>query len=239
MGEFVPLYRQVSQRIFRKIQQGVYKYGDKIPSEKELAAYYGVNRMTVRRAVSLLSEQGLLKSMQGKGVFVVDTFYQARIPKDGMQFDGSFFRDPRLRQEFLFLQKVAAGKTLGDLFNIKGNSPVWLLGRRRMAENMVVALEYSYFPVKWIPDFSKDLCTESWEILFTQRQLMPSRIEQAVRGVRVYGEEAQMMRVHKGAGVFLVNQQLTMEGHRVLRYSKILAQSQKVMHYLKEPISKC
>lgn len=45
MGEFVPLYRQVSQRIFRKIQQGVYKYGDKIPSEKELAAYYGVNRM--------------------------------------------------------------------------------------------------------------------------------------------------------------------------------------------------
>ena len=143
MGEFVPLYRQVAQRIFRKIQQGVYKYGDKIPSEKELAAYYGVKRMTVRRAVSLLSEQGILKSMQGKGVFVVDTFYQARIPKDGMQFDGSFFRDPRLRQEFLFLQKVAAGKTLGDLFNIKGNSPVWLLGRRRMAENMVVALEYA------------------------------------------------------------------------------------------------
>lgn len=68
MGEFVPLYRQVSQRIFRKIQQGVY--------------------------------------------------------------NGSFFRDPRLRQEFLFLQKVAAGKFLGDLFNIKGNSPVWLLGRR-------------------------------------------------------------------------------------------------------------
>lgn len=155
MGEFVPLYRQVSQRIFRKIQQGVYKYGDKIPSEKELAAYYGVNRMTVRRAVSLLSEQGILKSMQGKGVFVVDTFYQARIPKDGMQFDGSFFQDPRLRQEFLFLQKVAAGKTLGDLFNIKGNSPVWLLGRLLVAENMVVALEYSYFPVKWIPDFSQ------------------------------------------------------------------------------------
>lgn len=123
MGEFVPLYRQVSQRIFRKIQQGVY--------------------------------------------------------------NGSFFRDPRLRQEFLFLQKVAAGKFLGDLFNIKGNSPVWLLGRRWMAENMVVALEYSYFPVKWIPDFSKDLCTESWKILFTQRQLMPSRIEQTVRGVRI------------------------------------------------------
>lgn len=35
VGNFVPLYRQVSQRIFLKIQQGVYKYGDKIPSEKQ------------------------------------------------------------------------------------------------------------------------------------------------------------------------------------------------------------
>ena len=48
-----------------------------------------------------------------------------------------------------------------------------------------------------------------------------------------------MMRVHKGAGVFLVNQQLMMENQRILCFSKSLAQSQKVMHYLKEPISKC
>ena len=67
MGNFVPLYRQVSQRIFRKIQQGVYKYGDKIPSEKELVAHYGVNRMTVRRAIALFGGAGNFKERAGQG----------------------------------------------------------------------------------------------------------------------------------------------------------------------------
>ena len=150
MGNFVPLYRQVSQRIFRKIQQGVYKYGDKIPSEKELVAHYGVNRMTVRRAIALLAEQGILKSVQGKGVFVIDTFYQARISPEGLLFDGTFFQDPRLRQDLLFLQKIPARKAMSELFRVKSDSLLWLLGRRWMAENMAVALEYSYFPAEWI-----------------------------------------------------------------------------------------
>lgn len=109
-------------------------------------AHYGVNRMTVRRAIALLAEQGILKSVQGKGVFVIDTFYQARISPEGLLFDGTFFQDPRLRQELLFLQKIPARKAMSELFRVKSDSLLWLLGRRWMAENMAVALEYSYFP---------------------------------------------------------------------------------------------
>lgn len=238
VGNFVPLYRQVSQRIFRKIQQGVYKYGDKIPSEKELVAHYGVNRMTVRRAIALLAEQGILKSVQGKGVFVIDTFYQARISPEGLLFDGTFFQDPRLRQELLFLQKIPARKAMSELFRVKSDSLLWLLGRRWMAENMAVALEYSYFPAEWIPDFSQELCKIPWERLFAQRHMPPNRVEQTVQGICVYGQEALLLQIQEGSGAFLANQQLLAENHRVLRYSKILAQARKVTHYLKDPISK-
>ena len=116
MGNFVPLYLQVSQRIFRKIQQGVYKYGDKIPSEKELVAHYGVNRMTVRRAIALLAEQGILKSVQGKGVFVIDTFYQARISPEGLLFDGTFFRTLVCGRSCCFCRKYRLGKRCQNYF---------------------------------------------------------------------------------------------------------------------------
>ncbi|HCU32238.1 MAG TPA: hypothetical protein DF364_00105 [Ruminococcaceae bacterium] len=238
VGDFVPLYRQVSQRIFRKIQQGVYKYGDKIPSEKELSAHYGVNRMTVRRAIALLADQGILKSVQGKGVFVVDTFYQVHLPQTGALFDYSFFHDSRLRQEILFLQKVLAGKTFAELFQIGTGASVWMLGRRWMAENMAAALEYTYFPVEWIPDFSEESCKISWEQIFASHGMHPIRLEQTVLGIRIYGEEAQLLQLQEGSGSFLINQQMTGEGHRVLRYSKILAQSQKITYYLKEPVSR-
>lgn len=121
--------------------------------------------MTVRRAIALLAEQGILKSVQGKGVFVIDTFYQARISPEGLLFDGTFFQDPRLRQELLFLQKIPARKAMSELFRVKSDSLLWLLGRRWMAENMAVALEYSYFPAEWIPDFSQELCKIPWERL--------------------------------------------------------------------------
>ena len=66
----------------------------------------------------------------------------------------------------------------------------------------------------------------------------PSRVEQTVQGICVYGQEALLLQIQEGSGAFLANQQLLAENHRVLRYSKILAQARKVTHYLKDPISK-
>lgn len=136
------------------------------------------------------------------------------------------------------MQKIPARKAMSELFRVKSDSLLWLLGRRWMAENMAVALEYSYFPAEWIPDFSQELCKIPWERLFAQRHMPPSRVEQTVQGICVYGQEALLLQIQEGGGVFLANQQLLAENHRVLRYSKILAQARKVTHYLKDPISK-
>lgn len=94
------------------------------------------------------------------------------------------------------------------------------------------------FRAEWIPDFSQELCKIPWERLFAQRHMPPSRVEQTVQGICVYGQEALLLQIQEGSGAFLANQQLLAENHRVLRYSKILAQARKVTHYLKDPISK-
>lgn len=238
MGDFVPLYQQVSQRIFQKIKQGVYKFGDRIPSEKDLADHYGVNRMTVRRAIGLLAEQGILKSRRGKGIFVTNTFYQARLGPGGALFDESFFRDPRLSQNHLFLQKTAAGKTLGDLFRLPADACLWMVGRQWMAGDMAVALEYSYFPYDWVPDFSVSLYKIPWETLFCQRRMPADRMEETIRGVRVWGEEAKLLQMQDGCSAFAVHQLVWMQDRRLLRFTKLLAQPQKITHYLKEPVLK-
>ncbi len=238
MGDFVPLYQQVSQRIFQKIEQGVYKYGDRIPSEKELAAHYGVGRLTVRRAIGLLAERGVLKSKQGKGVFVTDTFYQARIFPSCALFDESFFRDSRLQQKSLFLQKIPAGKILSERFGLKADALLWLVGRQWVAGNMVIALEYSYFPAYWIPDFSAGLCKIPWESLFRQYRLLPERLEETIQRVQLWGEEAKLLQMQDGMAAFAVNQLVWMKDRQLLRFTKFFAEPRKVTHYLKEPLSK-
>ncbi len=66
----VPLYRKVLEDLRAKIEDGTYPLGSRLPSEVELIESYGVSRITVRRAVTELVNEGLLIKEQGRGTFV-------------------------------------------------------------------------------------------------------------------------------------------------------------------------
>ena len=66
----VKLYTQVLEQVKSMIAQGVYKKGDLLPSEKELIEMMGVSRITVRKALQILSEAGVIETRKGKGSFV-------------------------------------------------------------------------------------------------------------------------------------------------------------------------
>ena len=67
----VSLYQQIKTLILAKIEKGDYKIGDQIPSTSEISVIYRVSTITVRRAVSDLINEGVLKGIHGKGTFVV------------------------------------------------------------------------------------------------------------------------------------------------------------------------
>jgi GntR family transcriptional regulator len=69
----VPMYQQISEAIQKKIVEGVYKKGTKIPTEQELMDQYNVSRTTVRLAVTDILDKGLIEKKQGKGTFVCNT----------------------------------------------------------------------------------------------------------------------------------------------------------------------
>ena len=65
-----PLYEQVFNRIKDSVRSGEYKKGDLIPSEKELMELMGVSRVTVRQALKMLSDSGIIETRKGKGSIV-------------------------------------------------------------------------------------------------------------------------------------------------------------------------
>lgn len=66
----VPLYLQVASVMRQRIESGHWKEGDKISTIEELEAEFKVARITVRQALDLLREDGLVESIRGKGTFV-------------------------------------------------------------------------------------------------------------------------------------------------------------------------
>lgn len=64
------LYRQLFLALREQIRRGVYREGDPIPTEDQLCQSFGVSRITVRRAVADLAEEGWLERRIGRGTFV-------------------------------------------------------------------------------------------------------------------------------------------------------------------------
>ena len=66
-------YQQIKTAILDQIESGNMRPGDRVPSENQLTEAYGVSRMTARRALTELVEEGMLLRSQGLGTFVSDS----------------------------------------------------------------------------------------------------------------------------------------------------------------------
>jgi DNA-binding LacI/PurR family transcriptional regulator len=72
----LPRYLRVTSLLRSEVQSGA--FGDRLPAENELATKYRISRMTLRRALAALAEEGLLDPRQGAGTFVREGAGQAR-----------------------------------------------------------------------------------------------------------------------------------------------------------------
>jgi GntR family transcriptional regulator len=66
----IPRYLQVASLLRKRIQDAVWKMGDRVSTIEELEQELGVARVTIRQAIEILHEEGLLRSHQGRGTFV-------------------------------------------------------------------------------------------------------------------------------------------------------------------------
>ena len=68
-AEFI--YVQLADDLAKRMSSGEFPPGSRLPSEAELAESYGVAKMTVRRALDVLRERGLIRTLHGRGSVVV------------------------------------------------------------------------------------------------------------------------------------------------------------------------
>jgi DNA-binding GntR family transcriptional regulator len=69
-NSYEPSYAQLVRILREQIAMGRLRPGDRLPSESQLCAHHSVSRMTVRRAINILIEQGVVITKQGQGTFI-------------------------------------------------------------------------------------------------------------------------------------------------------------------------
>lgn len=140
----IPVYYQLKNDLISKIAEGVWKAGDCIASERELCEIYGVSRMTIRQAIGELVQEGILIRLKGKGTYVCEqTFKQ----KDMMSFTEMINQmGKNLKTEVIEFEKIETPEDFSDIFSLE---ELYKITRKRIVDDICVALERVYIPVDY------------------------------------------------------------------------------------------
>lgn len=149
-----PLYLQLARNLRDHIANGGIDPGNALPSERDLSEMTGLSRVTIRKGIDQLIEEGVLQRKQGSGTFVT-----RRIETPGSVLS-SFSDDARSRGEdpaVIWIMKAYAQPTEEEatMLQIVASSQVARLGRVRLAGGEPLAIEHAVVPAEFLPDLKQ------------------------------------------------------------------------------------
>lgn len=153
--ESLPLYLQIADEIRQNIQESVFKIGDRLPTEMELSDRFGVNRHTLRRAIEVLRNEGIVNVERGRGTFVVSAPITFPIGKR-VRFNESL-KAQALTPQWQILQatEITADAKVANYLEIAIGDPVVLYERLGLIDEVPISLSTSHFPSARFPKLTE------------------------------------------------------------------------------------
>ena len=151
MTRATPLHSQIRNLLEATIRSGQWRANDRVPSEREICDQHGVSRITARRAVSDLVNDGLLYTIAGKGTFVVDRPLRQELrPLVGFDED---LRSQGIATRAVVrdFRRIEADLDLALRLGLRQYSPVLRLSRLRLLRGQPLAIQTSYLPEHFCP----------------------------------------------------------------------------------------
>lgn len=201
----VPMYRQLAERLAGLIDAGEWQPGQRLPSEPELMARYGVGRITVRQAIELVRQAGKISVHRGKGTYVTSRLVHHDL--DALQGFYQSLRNQGIEPQTTLVEwKTEAGERSRDLA-ASLHLPVRL--RRLYAiDGKPFAVVTGHLPVAAAAlGRAKVERLTVYEIL---SRFMETRIESAevtIRCERAPGDIARLLGLPRSAMVLLMERQ--------------------------------
>ena len=142
-----PLYIQTKAIIKQRITAGTYPPNEIIPSEAELEDEFKVSRITIRKALEELFNEGYIERQRGKGTKVIEK----RFIEEEIHIDKSFTEEMMQQgivpgTKSLVFGIIQANKKISKVLKIQENDSVYEIIRTRTGDNTPVVIFKSYIP---------------------------------------------------------------------------------------------
>lgn len=148
-------YDHIKQSLYRKIESGEWPEHHPVSSENKLAEEFSVSRMTARRALQELSDEGLVVRTRGAGTFVAPLKSQSALLTIRNIADEIRLRKHRHHAVVQLLEEVVAEPGLATLLQLPQGARVWHSVITHFENGQAVQVEDRYVNPVLVPDYLK------------------------------------------------------------------------------------
>lgn len=151
-------YKQLFKQLERDILGEKYQLGDFLPSEHQLMEIYQVSRDTVRKALVLLQEEGLIEKVRGQGSKVVKQ-EQLDFPVSNLTSYQELVAQHQLQSKtnVISLDKITVDKKLSKTTGFPEYRLVWRIVRQRVVDSIASVLDIDYLDKSLVPDLTREI----------------------------------------------------------------------------------
>lgn len=221
-------YELVAQDLTAKIHDGIYPTNARLPTTLELCESYHVSKVTVKQAMDLLEERGIISRRRGSGVYVKG-LEPALSPLSGVW-------SPQSQMEGLTVERAVLGETVTsevleftverppvDVANALQLAPgefVYYVCRVRSSDGSPLLVEYLYLPIRFAPELRESHLEGSlYSYLEGGLGLKIGSAHRSVRAVLPSPEEAEWLHIQTSEPLLEVNQVRFLDNGTPLEYS--------------------
>ncbi|MCC5621927.1 phosphonate metabolism transcriptional regulator PhnF [Nostoc sp. CHAB 5715] len=228
-GESV--YHQIAEKLIADIQAGDYLPGDRLPSENELAAHYGVHRFTARMAIKYVVDQDLVYRIQGRGAFVKEQKidYSLNFKTNFTQSLLNLGYLPCIR--ILSSKLITASEQLANLLETNIGNSLFQVKFLRVASLAMtdttvpewnpLCISVSYLLSEKFPDLPILIYKSQslYSLLRNHYGIEPRRTRTQIETQAAYKEEAKLLKIPPGAPMLITKSQVRDQHDHLFEYT--------------------
>lgn len=211
----LPKYVSIYRELKAAIGDGELAPGQPLPSQRQLSEVFGVTLMTLRQALALLTEDGLVSTEHGRGTFVAHRPY--RLPLGPL---GSFAEEMRrsgrrLRTEVLDFARTRAPAAVVERLSLR-TELAFRLVRLRHIDDRPLLLQTSYLPLSLGRRIAVDQLTDRslYTVLDEDLELRVARATETIQAISLTDDDAKVLQRNPSQPALLSNRLTLTDGDR-------------------------
>lgn len=215
-------YEDIAIKIKERITKGEFDENKKLPTERQLMTEYSSSKNTIRSAINLLVNAGLLFPIHGSGIYIRPNLLKGTIRLSNTRGFASEHPGRKLRRSILDFNIIECDIDLAKKLECDIGVLCYYIKRIMYIDDLPFAVEYTYYNKDIVPFLNKDIAKKSiFSFIINDLKLSIGFSEKYISSSPLIEEDRQLLELESSAFGLIVDDNTYLSNGKKFNYSRI------------------